>query len=167
MIKVTGEEVRQAAINAGVDAIPASKCSICEESTHYIVQRGNLFFDGACGCVDSGMIDPISWEVAARFINSLEGEGQGIVLEAFGFALKEETEPFHLDDAEPESGKIPFEWEQIDDWHQRTKVFGGWIVKTHESVFHANTDGAGSSGDGWDWRISTCFVPDVKWEWEV
>lgn len=58
------------------------------------------------------------------------------------------------------------EWEQIDEWHERAKVFGGWIVKTNSSVFHLD-NGVSQGGEGWDWRISTCFVPDVKHEWQL
>lgn len=57
-------------------------------------------------------------------------------------------------------------WEDIDDWNQRAKVYGGWIVKTSESVYHMETP-HGGSGDGWDWRISTCFVPDPEHEWVI
>jgi len=59
------------------------------------------------------------------------------------------------------------DFETIDDWNERAKVFGGWIVKTHASVYHTNIDGCGTSGDGWDWRVSTCFVPDVNHEWQL
>ena len=65
-----------------------------------------------------------------------------------------------------QQGNIKFEYEDVDDFTQRAKVFGGWIVKTHEPVHHSNTDGCGSSGNGWDWRLSTCFVPDMKHEWQ-
>jgi len=59
------------------------------------------------------------------------------------------------------------EYEKIDDWTERAKVFGGWIVKVCEPVYHTNTDGCGSSGDGWDWRIAITFVPDTKHEWTL
>ena len=53
-------------------------------------------------------------------------------------------------------------FEKIDDWNERAKVFGGWIVKANESVAHV-VDGAIS--DGWDWRSTTVFVPDPDHEW--
>jgi hypothetical protein len=52
---------------------------------------------------------------------------------------------------------VRLEWETIDDNLQRAKVYGGWLVKTHEPVYHINGE---ISGDGWDWRVSMCFVPD-------
>jgi len=58
------------------------------------------------------------------------------------------------------------DWERIDDWNERTKVFGGWIVKTSEDVFHLD-NGASAGGGGWDWRISTCFVPDTNHKWKI
>jgi len=59
---------------------------------------------------------------------------------------------------------MKFEFEEIDDNHSRAKVFGGWIVKTFEDVFHVNeTD----SGSGWDWRVAIAFVPDPGHEWNL
>ena len=56
------------------------------------------------------------------------------------------------------------EWEDIDDWNQRARVHGGWIVQTAVSVSHVMP--SGGLEDGWDWRISTCFVPDPNGEWK-
>lgn len=57
-------------------------------------------------------------------------------------------------------------WESIDEYTERAKVFGGWLVKVSEPVYHTNTDGQGSSGDGWDWRIALTFVPDNTHQWK-
>lgn len=59
----------------------------------------------------------------------------------------------------------PFTWEKIDDNHTRVKVFGGWIVKAFEDVSHQTEDRG--IVEGWDWRISMCFVPDPNHEWNV
>lgn len=59
---------------------------------------------------------------------------------------------------------IILEWEQIDDHHQRAKIYGGWLVKTFENVSHI-TDVNGHM-DGYDWRVSMCFVPDQDHKWE-
>ena len=56
-------------------------------------------------------------------------------------------------------------WERIDDYHQRAKVPGGWLVKAHENVIHFTEDRGMESG--WDYRISMCFVPDSEYQWEV
>ena len=57
------------------------------------------------------------------------------------------------------------EWEQIDAYHQRAKVFGGWLVKTFENVMHIS-DQVGKY-DGYDWRVAMTFVPDAKHEWSL
>ena len=56
-------------------------------------------------------------------------------------------------------------WEDIDNYHTRAKVFGGWIVKASESVTHDTRDNGMQSG--WDWRIAMVFVPDPKHEWKL
>jgi len=53
-------------------------------------------------------------------------------------------------------------WEEIDNNHQRAKVFGGWLVKAYEDVYHKTESGMDS---GWDWRIAMAFVPDPGHEW--
>jgi hypothetical protein len=65
--------------------------------------------------------------------------------------------------------RIPFKYEKVDDNTERAKVIGGWIVKTTEDVFHVAPDWGDASyfKSGWDWRISTCFVPDPNHEWEL
>ena len=55
-------------------------------------------------------------------------------------------------------------WEQIDNYHQRCKVPGGWIVKAFEDVVHLTER---AMEPGWDFRIALCFVPDPKHEWEI
>jgi hypothetical protein len=64
---------------------------------------------------------------------------------------------------------IPFKWERIhsndsDSW--RTKVFGGWIVKTYEEC-HITLHEDMRPQTGYEWRVATCFVPDPNYEWEI
>jgi len=55
----------------------------------------------------------------------------------------------------------PLEWEQIDDYHQRCKVIGGWLVKAYEDATTQKDTYAGLRAEsGYEWRISMCFVPD-------
>ena len=56
-------------------------------------------------------------------------------------------------------------FEQIDDNHQRAKVFGGWLVKAYENVMHNMVDQ--ELNDGWDWRVAMTFVPDPKHQWII
>jgi len=59
------------------------------------------------------------------------------------------------------------EWEQIDDWHSRAKVFGGWLVKALEPVVHDNTLYGHGMMDVWDFRVAMAFVPDANHEWTI
>lgn len=55
---------------------------------------------------------------------------------------------------------LPLKWEQIDDFHQRAKVIGGWLVKAYESVC------TGERGvQGYEWRVAMTFVPDEWHSW--
>ena len=48
-------------------------------------------------------------------------------------------------------------WEQIDAWHQRAKVHGGWLVKAFEGVMHVEDDRG--MYDGYDFRVSDGICP--------
>ena len=58
---------------------------------------------------------------------------------------------------------VKLEWEQLDEYHQRAKVFGGWLVKAYEDVIHNHEFNGMVSG--WDFRATMAFVPDPKHEW--
>jgi len=47
-------------------------------------------------------------------------------------------------------------FEYIDDFRARARVFGGWIVETFLSDGHGN-----------DLSVSSCFVPDPEHLWEL
>ena len=57
------------------------------------------------------------------------------------------------------------EWESIDNYHTRAKVFGGWLIKAYEDVSHNLPDQG--LRNGWDLRIAMCFMPDPEHKWEV
>lgn len=61
---------------------------------------------------------------------------------------------------------MKFEFTDIDNYHQRAKVIGGWLVKTHESVYHLGTS-VSAGGDGWDLRVAMTFVPDPDHKWVI
>lgn len=44
------------------------------------------------------------------------------------------------------------EWEQIDAYHQRSEVFGGWLVKSYEDLMH--TDSSNAQYNGYDFRVA-------------
>lgn len=58
------------------------------------------------------------------------------------------------------------EWEQIDAYHKRAQVLGGWLVKAYEDVQTRMHEDMPMS-QGYEWRVSMCFVPDPNHEWEV
>ena len=87
-VTVTAEEVRAAAVAAGVRLIPLRPCSICLEWLHYMVAGGDLYFDPSCDCTrfSSGPI-PHDWQSAADLINRQESiADQQNVMRDFGFA---------------------------------------------------------------------------------
>ncbi len=56
------------------------------------------------------------------------------------------------------------EWEQIDNYHKRAKIRGGWLVKAYEDVYHLGDDRGGFNHD---LRVSMCFVPDAMHAWTL
>lgn len=63
-------------------------------------------------------------------------------------------------------------WETIEHDHgnhlTRAKVFGGWLVMSTDDVMTSMYDGYGSSNsEGYEWRTSLTFVPDLKYEWKL
>ena len=61
---------------------------------------------------------------------------------------------------------IHLNWENIDDYHKRAKVTGGWLVKAFEDVYEDRSDYGQGMVAGWQWRIAICFVPDPNYEWK-
>lgn len=47
-------------------------------------------------------------------------------------------------------------WEEIDHYHERTMIPGGWLVKIFTETFR----------DG-EYNIAMCFVPDKNHSWEI
>lgn len=59
-------------------------------------------------------------------------------------------------------------WERIDDYTQRTRVFGGWLVHSIEPVMHSDPFNQGQGMvDGWDYRPAMAFVPDFFRLWRL
>ena len=59
---------------------------------------------------------------------------------------------------------MEFKFEQIDDYHKRAKVHGGWLVKAIENVAHMSEYRPDITG--FDYRVSMAFVPDPTHEWK-
>jgi len=60
---------------------------------------------------------------------------------------------------------MEIKWETIDDWHQRAKVYGGWLIKAYEPVSHNLIAEGQGVVSGWDYRIALCFIPDDGHLW--
>jgi len=65
---------------------------------------------------------------------------------------------------------MKLEWEQIEHNHgnqiTRAKVFGGWLVMLTDEVQTLTNDGYGfSHSEGYEWRTSITFIPDINHEW--
>ena len=57
-------------------------------------------------------------------------------------------------------------WEQIDPYHQRAAVIGGWLVKAYEDVHEDRGFGNGMEC-GYNWRVAMTFVPDAHGDWII
>jgi len=60
--------------------------------------------------------------------------------------------------------KVNLDWEDIDDFHQRAKVPGGWLVKVHQDVYVSLHEDMRPT-DGYAWQTSMTFVPDLTHSW--
>ena len=71
-----------------------------------------------------------------------------------------------LEEEKRRESEMKFEWETLDGTTQRARVFGGWLVKTCEDIYH-HSDSEGRLGCGFDWRVAMVFVPDKNHEWVI
>lgn len=55
----------------------------------------------------------------------------------------------------------------IDSYHSRAVVPGGWIVKCIEPVVHNCNDMGRGMESGWDFRVAMVFVPDSNHDWVI
>jgi hypothetical protein len=70
-MKVTGEQVREAAIKAGITRVDHHDCGGCGYMCTYRIVGGQIYFDPGCDCSRFGPspMEPVEWESAARWIN--------------------------------------------------------------------------------------------------
>lgn len=74
---VTGEQVKEAALKAGITRIDHHDCGGCGYMTAYLIEDGRLYFDPGCYCSRYGaaMSEPRSWQSAADWINMQSRSG--------------------------------------------------------------------------------------------
>lgn len=88
---ITGEQVKNAMIAAGIEKADHHKCGICGYMTAYLRDGDQLFFDPGCYCSD-GFIQLRGWESPAEWINMQTNlEGKKRVAEKFGLDLPEDA----------------------------------------------------------------------------
>lgn len=61
---------------------------------------------------------------------------------------------------------MKWQWTSIDSTHERTKVIGGWLVKSYQDVMVSLHEDQPKQ-EGYEWRESMVFVPDINHEWEI
>ena len=59
------------------------------------------------------------------------------------------------------------DWEQIEDYTQRARVHGGWLVKVFEDAHIRMSVDQLVAQSGYEWRIALAFVPDPNYEWKI
>lgn len=162
MEQVTAEQVQEAAIAAGAGGVvTCGQCEVCEGANLLMFSEGQLYQASNCTCVDSQFVQ-VPWQDAADWINTQPEESKIGVMRQFGFDVGEpETMP-------PSGGvKIPFEYEDVDNYTQRAKVFGGWLVKTTEDIIVTDQASHRFGYASGECRIATAFVPDPEWKWKI
>ena len=84
---VTGEQVKEAAKNAGITHIDHHDCALCGEMVFYCVEGDDLYFNSGCGC-SWAPPRPASWQQAADWINMQSEDKHRIgVAKRFGLDL--------------------------------------------------------------------------------
>lgn len=63
----------------------------------------------------------------------------------------------------PKKGLV---WEDVEDRIFRAKVFGGWLVRYCDDV-HMSFDKDIRPQEGYEWRNSLVFIPNIKHEWDL
>lgn len=83
---VTGEQVKNAAIAAGLTFIPHHNCGCCGYTVGYMIDGDNLYFAPGCDC-HWGQVEPRSWDSAAEWINMQDKQWQEKIAARFGMTL--------------------------------------------------------------------------------
>lgn len=74
-VTVTGEEVKSAMINAGIEKVNHHDCCICGVITYYFREGEQLGFNSGCGCgFGEWKPRPCEWKEAANWINMQKNE---------------------------------------------------------------------------------------------
>ena len=88
MQKVTGEQLKEAMIKAGIIEVNHHQCGICNEWTYYFRVKENIYFNSGCGCCNSKP-QGRSWDSVAEWVNQQSNDRWKIELAAkFGLVIE-------------------------------------------------------------------------------
>lgn len=91
-VGVTGEQVRDAVVKAGIRIIKQHQCSICNYWVFWFFENGKLFFNPSCKCNRSGGLRR-TWQDAADWINLHSNESKKRkIMQRFGFPVEDVPE---------------------------------------------------------------------------
>ena len=88
---VTGQQIRDVSVVAGVTYVPHHTCGVCNAMTSYKIKDGNLYFDSSCYCTSEHYSfyhsqKSCDWEEAAEWINRQDDETiKEKIMKWFGF----------------------------------------------------------------------------------
>lgn len=82
---VTGEQVKKAMTDAGVNSVDHHKCGFCGYMTKYIRRGETLYFDAGCYCTPGNDLQIREWDEAAEWINMQNPIAAPALAEKFGY----------------------------------------------------------------------------------
>jgi len=84
------DEIKAAAMKAGIKRVEVRGCSMCNYPMAYIIQEdGKLWYDPGCNCTHGGPnLEPRNWSDAADWINmQSQVESKIAIAKKFGLEL--------------------------------------------------------------------------------
>ena len=92
-MKVTAQQVFDAAVESGEQWVPHHACGICGVMTGFILDDESISFDSSCGCASS-YPQPRTWQDAADWINmQSDPKHAAEIAKRFGLVLDEGAKP--------------------------------------------------------------------------
>lgn len=90
---IDGPTLQSACVAAKIQWIAHHRCALCDVMVGYIVQNGELFFDGSCACTTPSRPQPRSWDATAGWIEMQDDPVvKARLLKAFGVQEEITTE---------------------------------------------------------------------------
>lgn len=97
-MEVTAQQVRDAAIAAGITSVAHHRCGCCGSMVYYSIENGLLWFHPACDCTSYySPPEPCAWHEAASWINVNTGEHKVEIAKKFGLLINPDGSPIMTD----------------------------------------------------------------------